>query len=126
MSITTVPVDRLRQRLDQIVRDSKLWDGKVAVLQVTDSPADMVELRALVSARNAVQLWDLRCEVREKLIAFLQTEYPQALTCERSETADGPPCPEASADGDERASPAEPPRPAQRTPSPVISDSATR
>ena len=75
----TVPVERLRQRLDQIVHDSKLWDGKIAVLEVTDAPANMVELRALVSARNAAQLWDLRCEVREKLIGFLQTERPRAL-----------------------------------------------
>jgi small-conductance mechanosensitive channel len=112
----TVPVDRFRQRLDEIVRDSRLWDGKVAVLQVTDAPANMVELRALVSARNAAQLWDLRCEVREKLIGFLQTEYRQALPRERSETANA----------DDRANPAEPPRSAQRTPSPAISDSGTR
>ena len=111
----TVPVERLRQRLDQIVHDSKLWVGKIAVLQVTDAPANMVELRALVSARNAAQLWDLRCEVREKLIGFLQTERPRALPHERFGSADGPPC-----------GPAEPPRPPQRTPSPVISDSATR
>ncbi len=122
----TVPVDRFRQRLDQIVHDSKLWDGKVAVLQVTDAPANMVELRALVSARNADQLWDLRCEVREKLIGFLQTECPRALPHERFESAHGSPCPEVSAGDDKTAGPAEPPRPAQRTPSPVISDSATR
>jgi small-conductance mechanosensitive channel len=116
----TVPVDRLRQRLDQIVRDSKLWDGKVAALQVTDAPANMVELRALVSARNAGQLWDLRCEVREKLIGFLQSEYPRALPHERFEPIDGSPCPEVS------AGPAEPQRANQRTSSPVTSGSATR
>jgi small-conductance mechanosensitive channel len=111
----TVPVDRLRQRLDQIVRDSKLWDGKVAVLQVTDAPANMVELRALVSARNASHLWDLRCEVREKLIGFLQTECPRALPHERFESAYGPPCPEASAGDDKMMGPARPPSPDQRS-----------
>ncbi|HEY1430650.1 MAG TPA: mechanosensitive ion channel domain-containing protein [Stellaceae bacterium] len=121
----TVPVDRLRQRLDQIVRDSKLWDGKVAVLQVTDAPANMVELRALVSARNAGQLWDLRCEVREKLIGFLQTEYPRSLPHERFEPADGPPCPEVSAADDKMTGPAQPPHSDQPAPSPVTS-SATR
>jgi small-conductance mechanosensitive channel len=110
----TVPVDLLRQRLDEIVHNSKLWDGKLAVLQVTDAPANMVELRALVSARNAAQLWDLRCEVREKLIGFLQTEYPRALPHERFESAAGPPCPEVSA-GDEVAGPARPPSPDQRS-----------
>jgi small-conductance mechanosensitive channel len=121
----TVPVDRLRQRLDQIVRDSKLWDGKVAVLQVTDAPANMVELRALVSARNASQLWDLRCEVREKLIGFLQTEYPRALPRERFESADGRPYTEVSAGDDKMTGPAQPPHSDQPAPSPV-SSSATR
>ena len=48
----TVPVERLRGKFEQIVHESKLWDGKVAVLQVTDTPGSMVELRALVSARQ--------------------------------------------------------------------------
>jgi small-conductance mechanosensitive channel len=121
----TVPVDRLRQRLDQIVHESKLWDGKVAVLQVTDAPANMVELRALVSARNAAQLWDLRCEVREKLIGFLQSEYPRALPHERFEPADGPPCPEVSAGDDKMTGSTQPPHSDQPAPSPVTS-SATR
>jgi hypothetical protein len=121
----TVPVDRLRQRLDQIVHESKLWDGKVAVLQVTDAPANMVEMRALVSARNASQLWDLRCEVREKLIGFLQTECPRALPHERFEPADGPPCPEVSDSDDKMTGPAQPPHSDQPATSPVTS-SATR
>jgi small-conductance mechanosensitive channel len=71
----SVPIDCLRQKLDEIVRQSPLWDGGVARLQVTDMLADgKAELRALVSARTPSQTWDLRCEVREKLIAFLQTE----------------------------------------------------
>ena len=86
----TVPVDRLRRKLDEIVRESKLWDGNVANLQVTDTPIDMVELRALVSARNPGAAWNLRCEVREKLIAFLQAEYPQALPRQRTETIGRP------------------------------------
>jgi small-conductance mechanosensitive channel len=87
----TVPVDRLRQKLNEILHDSKLWDGKVANLQVTDTPQGMVELRVLVSARNPGQTWDLRCEVREKLIAFLQAEYPQALPRQRVDFGAAPP-----------------------------------
>ncbi len=83
----TVPTERVRQHLDEILRASKLWDGKVANLQVTDAPGTMVQLRALVSARNAGQTWDLRCEVREKLIAFLQAEFPHALPRMRNEIA---------------------------------------
>jgi small-conductance mechanosensitive channel len=81
----TVPVARVREKLEEIAKASKLWDGAVVNLQVTDARQDTVELRALVSARNSPQAWDLRCEVREKLIAFLQQEYPHALPRTRAE-----------------------------------------
>jgi len=74
----TVPVDRLRRELDEIGHQSKLWDGKVAALQVTDATDSTIELRALVSARTPGQTWDLRCEVREKLVAFLRVEHAHA------------------------------------------------
>jgi len=73
-----VSVDRLRGRLDEIVHQSQHWDGKVARLEVTDMTTDTVELRALVSARNPGQTWELRCEVRENLLEFLQSEVSQA------------------------------------------------
>jgi small-conductance mechanosensitive channel len=79
----TVPVDAVRVALNDIVHASKLWDGKVAVLQVSDIVGNMVQLRALVSAINSGKAWDLRCEVREKLIAFLQRNYPDALPRQR-------------------------------------------
>jgi small-conductance mechanosensitive channel len=81
----SVPVDRVREKLKQIVQASPLWDGKVAGVQMTDLPGNMVELRALVSARNSGQTFDLRCEVREKLVKFLQEEYPHALPRQRTE-----------------------------------------
>nr|MBA3562956.1 mechanosensitive ion channel family protein [Gammaproteobacteria bacterium] len=65
--------------LERVAAASKLWDGDVCALQVTDADAQSVELRALVSARNSSEVWDLRCEVREKLITFIQREYPDAL-----------------------------------------------
>ncbi|HEV2956912.1 MAG TPA: mechanosensitive ion channel domain-containing protein [Xanthobacteraceae bacterium] len=81
----TVPVARIRAELTEIVSRSKLWDRQVVNLQVTDAKHDTVELRALVSAANASAAWDLRCEVREALIAFLQREYPSALPKRRAE-----------------------------------------
>jgi small-conductance mechanosensitive channel len=74
----TVSVDSLRQKFEEILRQSPLWDGKVAKVEVTDVTIDTVELRALVSARNPSQTWDLRCEVREKLLEFLQVEAHRA------------------------------------------------
>jgi small-conductance mechanosensitive channel len=74
-----VPTERVREKLTEIVKQSRLWDGAVVNLQVTDADARRIELRAMVSAATSPAAWDLRCEVREKLIAFLQHEYPHAL-----------------------------------------------
>lgn len=82
----TVPVEKLREKLMEIARGSPLWDGRVVVLQVSDVTKDnTVELRALLSARSSPAAWDLRCEVREKLISYLQREYPHALPRTRQE-----------------------------------------
>lgn len=77
-------VQRIRSWLEQAVKQSKLWDGEVVNLQVIDADARTIELRALVSARNAPQSWDLRCEIREKLVAFIRDEMPGALPRERA------------------------------------------
>jgi small-conductance mechanosensitive channel len=77
-------VSRIRKFLEQTVRESRLWDSAVVNLQVVETDAKTVQLRALVSARNAPQSWDLRCEIREKLLAFLRTEMPEALPRERA------------------------------------------
>jgi small-conductance mechanosensitive channel len=116
-----VSVDRLRQKLEEIVRQSPLWDGKVVRLEVTDVAVDAVELRALVSARNPSQTWDLRCEVREKLVAFLQAQQR-----ERSESAGGPARPEVTTGDSEMVGLVKPLRPDQPALSPVTADSATR
>jgi small-conductance mechanosensitive channel len=114
-----VSVESLRQKLDEIVRQSPLWDRKVAKLEVTDVAIDAVELRALVSARTPGQTWDLRCEVREKLLAFLQSQQR-----DRRESGDETPSRDITNDDNRGAAPAKPPRPGQPTPSPVTSGSA--
>ena len=81
----SVPVEAVRAKLGEIARATPLWDGKVVNLQVSDAGEHTIELRALVSARNAPQTWDLRCHVREKLVAFLQEAYPDALPRARLE-----------------------------------------
>jgi hypothetical protein len=67
------------------VQASKLWDGQVAKLQVTESRENSIELRALASARSAGDAFDLRCDIREHMIAFLQKEHPTALPHARAE-----------------------------------------
>ncbi|MEQ9638914.1 MAG: mechanosensitive ion channel family protein [Alphaproteobacteria bacterium] len=74
-----VPVAEVRQAFFDIVATSDLWDGKVKVFQVTNAGAESVELRALMSAGSAGQAWDLRCFVREELLAWLQANHPDSL-----------------------------------------------
>ncbi|HZL30149.1 MAG TPA: mechanosensitive ion channel domain-containing protein [Pseudolabrys sp.] len=79
------PVGIIRDKLNEIVKASKLWDGKVVSLQVTEAKERTIELRCLMSASSAGNAFDLRCEVREKLIDFLQREHPEALPTQRAE-----------------------------------------
>jgi small-conductance mechanosensitive channel len=81
----SVPVDRVREKLTEFLKDEKGWDGKVAGVQVTDLPGVMVEVRILVSASNSGDLFGLRCSVREKMIAWLVQEYPESLPRQRAE-----------------------------------------
>jgi small-conductance mechanosensitive channel len=84
----TTPVAALRKKLQEIAAQSRLWNGKVVNLQVVDCNETTIQLRALVSANSASAAWDLRCEVREKLIEFLQREYPHALPRRRNDLID--------------------------------------
>ncbi len=75
----TVPFDELRKELDRLLEETELWDKKAKVLQVTDAKESSVEIRILVSAKNSPTTWDLRVFIREKMIAFLQENYPESL-----------------------------------------------
>jgi small-conductance mechanosensitive channel len=75
----TVPLDALRAELTRLLDTSRYWDRKVNVLQVTDAKEHTLEIRALASAADASLAWDLRCEIRERLIAFVQQNYPESL-----------------------------------------------
>lgn len=75
----TMPIQALRDELTRILESSSRWDGKVNVLQVTDATDRTLEVRALASAADASQAWDLRCEVRERLVTFLRDQHPACL-----------------------------------------------
>jgi small-conductance mechanosensitive channel len=82
-----VPVDALRQKFTELLEGNPLWDQRVNVVQVTNADRHTMEIRALASARNASEAWDLRCQVREGLITFIQKEYPESLPRTRVEWA---------------------------------------
>ena len=74
-----LPLAPVREEFNRILKNSKLWNGQVSNLQVTDIKDSGIELRALVSAKDSGTLWDLRCEVREKLMQYIIETYPQFL-----------------------------------------------
>ena len=74
-----LPIDALREALTTIVKGTSLWDGEACSLQITNLNNHTIEARALVSAKDASTAWDLRVYVREKLITFIQQEYPHCL-----------------------------------------------
>lgn len=80
-----MPVEPLRRELESICGSAPEWDGEVCIMQVTDAAEHAMQLRALVSSQDSGLNWDLRCRVREGLIAFVQREFPEALPRLRAE-----------------------------------------
>jgi len=81
----TMPIEPLRVEFTRILAGSPRWDMKVNVLQVSDASEHTLQVRALMSAADSGSAWDLRCEVREKLLAFAQKNYPECLPRNRNE-----------------------------------------
>ena len=109
-----VPVQAMREELRRLVEGTELWDGRVCVLQVTDATGGMVRVRALVSAADAGSLWDLRCLVREHLVAWVRDHRPTALPRMRTEVGD--------AGGGLPWQGVQPRRPVRRRPTPTPDD----
>ncbi|WP_334269789.1 mechanosensitive ion channel family protein [Edaphobacter sp. HDX4] len=79
----SIPVEELRVELNRIAESSHLWDKKVCGLQVTNLSEKTMELRCLVSSRNSGENFDLRCLIREQMIAYIQKNYPNAFPTTR-------------------------------------------
>nr|HMR11621.1 mechanosensitive ion channel [Polyangiaceae bacterium] len=75
----SVPVDDIRAELKRILDASEHWDGEAWGVVVTDANERAMLVRPLVSAKDASAHWNLRCEVREKLISYVQRNHPGAL-----------------------------------------------
>lgn len=74
-----VPIQEIRKEQSRILQCTDLWDGKVDVVQVTETTERTIEVRLLVSAKNSGEAFDLRALLREKMIIFLQNHYPDSL-----------------------------------------------
>jgi hypothetical protein len=86
----------VRAAAGRIVEASPHWDRRFWNLQVVEAGERTIRLRVLASAGNASSAWDLRCEIREKLIGFLQERHPEALPRLRAALEGGPTTPESS------------------------------
>jgi small-conductance mechanosensitive channel len=75
----SAPVDELRAEAERIITASPLWDRVDWVLQVVDTTETTMVVRVLASAADAGQAYDLRCEIREKLLAYVTEQHPHAL-----------------------------------------------
>lgn len=80
----TLPVATVRKKFQTILNESSLWDKKVSAFEVTNITETALEIRALMSADNASTLWNLRCEVREKLMDYIVKHHPECLAAKRS------------------------------------------
>ncbi len=85
-----LPIQPVREAVQAQVEAHPLWDRKVYCLQVTDCADQTVEIRVLVSAVDSPKAWDLRCDIRESMLTYVQTEFPECLPRLRIE-ATGPP-----------------------------------
>ncbi|WBU37371.1 mechanosensitive ion channel family protein [Homoserinibacter sp. YIM 151385] len=75
----------LRDRLDAVLAESELWDGRTKVLQVTDAVGGLIRVRILVTAADAGTLFDLRCQVREAMVEQLVSADRRGLPVQRLE-----------------------------------------
>ena len=75
----SLPVAELRTELLTLLKENPLWDKNIAELLVTDTNKSTMEIRATFSAKNASDNWNLRCEIREQLMEFINDKYPATL-----------------------------------------------
>jgi small-conductance mechanosensitive channel len=78
-----VPMAEVRAEFQRIVEESPYWDGRSSSALVTDSQGGFVTVRFVMSAKNSSDQWDIRCEVREQMMTWLQRTHPEALPLTR-------------------------------------------
>ncbi|MFF3287536.1 mechanosensitive ion channel family protein [Streptomyces sp. NPDC003023] len=87
----SAPVALMREKLQEILDDCKAWDGRDWSLAVTDTTPSTIEVRAVVTAKDADDIWTARCVVREQMIAWLCEKHPYALPRIATSAASLPP-----------------------------------
>ena len=78
-------IDPIRAEFERWMAEQELWDQRTAALLMTDAKPESVELRLSVSAATIGDLWTLRCNLREHMLAWLRANQPKALIRHRLE-----------------------------------------
>jgi small-conductance mechanosensitive channel len=84
----SIPLDPLRAEFTRLLESNPLWDRRVKVMQVTNASERTIEVRALMSASSSGNAFDLRCDIREGLITYVQENYPQCFPVTRAQLTD--------------------------------------
>lgn len=81
-----LPMDKVREEFQLILKSSPFWDGEVATLQIAEAQDRMIKVRALASVQNSADAWNIKCEILEKLLAYIVKNHPESLPKTRSLT----------------------------------------
>lgn len=74
-----MPVAPLRAAFARMLEADAAWDRTIGTTQVVEAGEHAMQIRFLMSAGDSIELWHLRCRMREALIDFVQREYPDYL-----------------------------------------------
>ncbi|CAN5163394.1 mechanosensitive ion channel [soil metagenome] len=85
-----VDTTAIRTEVDRVLESTDLWDGRAKVVQVTDAVGGFVRVRVLVTAVDAPTLFDLRCLVRERLVAWVRENADSGMPRTRAELVSAP------------------------------------
>ena len=78
-------VEPIRAEFERFVQAHALWDGRNLALLMTEAYPESIELRLSMSSETIGDLFTLRCEVREHMVAWLREHQPGALIRHRLE-----------------------------------------
>ncbi|RPF72863.1 mechanosensitive ion channel family protein [Aurantiacibacter spongiae] len=73
----------IREEFERQIAGNRRWDGRVKVVQVTETMRDAIEVRLLMSATDSPTLFDLRCDIREGMLEWLADNQPEAFAATR-------------------------------------------
>lgn len=86
----TLPVAKVREEMNRLLSVSNFWDKKIGSLEVSDLKERVMELKILASAADPGNAANLQSELREHLIQFIATTYPECLPVTRSLSTKNP------------------------------------